>query len=452
MGNHMAYLLLILVHVIMGRADMTCERFPHIDNGNYLKYLSNHVEKTKDEFGVMVIVGPKDAGKSEGLSTMQKEWEKSNYVVVEVNLKGQSHIISGKKVMMMVSKVLSKKLGVFSYFTYWRLYHETIETCLDPNVTMWGWRTSIAEYIFTTFFAGLVIYVVRKFRDIITWCLQCSFSTWTLTLILLFIIAILLIGLWYILWRNPTALYMILQPYDVSVNYGDWSTLICFLNVIATTQTDHKPILIIKEIVNMDHHCLQECMRSLEQAKEGRIHYPVLLETSDNMWFNITAIKKSRSAFQTYYVSEMSYDEGHKDLVDSLKVWTSEEYKTIYKTLGGHTGSYKLLWNLVTCYEYTLQSALNYMVWTTRSHLLECIIQSTILTSDVNATMIVDFLRELKSNKYLYTMQPNDISSVLKYLFGCNVLFFNGTDVFPQKKLMEIAIEHYLSFNVSSNE
>ena len=451
MGNYIAYLLFLLIHMMVGRADMICERFPHIDNGNYLKYLSNHVENSKDGFGVMVIVGPKDAGKSEGLSTMQKEWEKSNYLVVEVNLKGQSHIISGKEVMTMVSKVLYKKLNAFGCLTYLQLYYETIETCLDPSVTMWNWFTITAQSLFTTSFAVAFYYVVKQFRDIVPWCLQCNYSTWKLMLILLFIVITLLIGLCCILWKNPTFLYMILQPYDISVHNGDWSTLICFLNVIATTQTDHKPILIIKEIVNMDHQCLQECMRSLEQAKEGRIHYPVILETSDNMRFNITALKKSRSAFQTYYVSEMSYEEGYDDLVNLFNMWTKKEYDTIYKTLGGHTGSYKVLWSLVKCYEHTLQSALNYMVQATRSHLLECIIQSTRLTSDVNATIIVDFLRELKSNKYLYMLQPNDISPVLKYLFECNILFFNGTDVFPQKKLMEIAIEHYLSISAPSN-
>ena len=447
MGNHIAYLLFLLIHVIVGRADMICEPFPHIDNGNYLKYLSNHVEKSKDGFGVMVIVGPKDAGKSEGLSTMQKEWEKLNYLVVEVNLKGQSHIISGKEVMTMVSKVLNKELNAFGYLTYLQLYYETIEICLNPNITMWGWLTIFAMDFFPALCGTtILIYVIRKVRDIIMWCLQYNCLIWILMLIL---VAALL--LYYILWKKSTFLYMILQPYDVSVSNGDWSTLICFLNVIATMQPDHRPILIIKEIVNMDHQCLQECMRSLEQAKEGKIHYPIILETSDNMWFNITAIKTSRSAFQTYYVSEMSYKEGYDDLVTLLNIWTPEEYNVIYKTLGGHTGSYKLLWSLVKCYEHTLQSALNYMVQATRSHLLECILQSTRLTSDVNATMIVNFLRVLKSNKYLYMMQPDDISSVLKYLFEYNILFFNGTDVFPQKKLMEIAIEHYLSFSVPYN-
>ena len=435
--------------MMVGRADMICERFPHIDNGKYMKYLSNHVEKSKDGFGVMVIVGPKDAGKSEGLSTMQKEWEKSNFLVVEVNLKGQSHIISGKEVMTMVSKVLNKKLNAFGCLTYLQLYYETIEICLNPNITMWGWLTIFAKHFFTALCGAVaLVYVIRKFRDMVTWCLQYNCL---MRILMLILVAALLLVLYYILRKKSTFLYMILQPYDVSVSNGDWSTLICFLNVIATMQTDHRPILIIKEIVNMDHQCLQECMRSLEQAKEGKIHYPIILETSDNMWFNITAIKKSRSAFQTYYVSEMSYKEGYDDLVALLNIWTPEEYNVIYKTLGGHTGSYKLLWSLVTCYEHTLQSALNYMVQATRSHLLECIIQSTRLTSDVNATIIVDFLRVLKSNKYLYMMQPNDISSVLKYLFECNILFFNGTDVFPQKKLMEIAIEHYLSFSVPSN-
>lgn len=263
------FLFVILCSADIG--DMKCGPFPHIDNKPYLQHLTNHVEKNVDMFRVMVIVGPKDAGKSEGLSTMQAKWENKSYLVIEINLKGESHIISGKEVMSKVSKEMSKKLGLFSYITYWQLYSKTIETCLDPNATIWGWITSSIQYIITIIL-GTVSMIVgincRNFLNLIRRFYKDYHCLFCILMVIAFIFTLLFVCFFVILWKNPTFIYMILQPYDTEVKNGDWTSLICFLNVIATIQPYHKPILIIKEVINMENQCLQECMRSLEQAKE----------------------------------------------------------------------------------------------------------------------------------------------------------------------------------------
>ena len=457
MGYQIAFFMFLFM--ITCKANKECGCFPHIDNKAYLEHLSNHV-KNKDAFGVLVILGPKDAGKSEGLSTQQVEWEKSGYLIIDINLKGLSHIASGEDVMLLVSKKLHKELEVFSYWNYLQLYHETIKVCLNPHASLWNWVCINIQYIISVFgtFVAFIVgsnYIdklkqfydkLREFYDKLRqFCGKCCYLLW----ILIILIAILLVFLIIMLWIDPTLIYMFLEPYDVSVTNGDWTSLICFLNVIATMHPDHKPILILKEIVNMEPQCLKECMRSLEQVKEGKIYYPIIIETSDNMWFSTDTIKKSISVFQTYYISEMSYSDGYDDLVASpLYMWTPEQYDIIFKNLGGHTGSHRLLWRLVTCYNYSVEGAIDYMISVTRSQLLGCILQSS-TKSNLTAPMIIQQLRELKEENYMYMVRPNDVTSVMKYLFGCNVLFFNGTNIYPQKKLMEIAIEHYV--NISSS-
>ena len=85
---------------------------------------------------------------------------------------------------------------------------------------------------------------------------------------------------------------------------GDWKSLMCLLNSIAHHDPSMRPILIVWELINLDNKTLSGCLRSMEKTKEGYMLFPVILETSDNQWFNAPAVKKCRASFEPYYVRD----------------------------------------------------------------------------------------------------------------------------------------------------
>ena len=109
-------------------------------------------------------------------------------------------------------------------------------------------------------------------------------------------------------------MYKFMNPIDVSINNGDWDTLICYLNCISAVKPENRPIL-IREIVNFHPDTLQECLRAMEKAKQNVTSKTIILETSDNLWTDVVTIKRSSLSFRPYYIEEMVYKEGERDMV-----------------------------------------------------------------------------------------------------------------------------------------
>ena len=98
-------------------------------------------------------------------------------------------------------------------------------------------------------------------------------------------------------WLYPYYVNMLLRSYDATLEEGDWKSLMCLLNSIAHHHPSMRPILIFRELINLDYKTLSGCLRSMEKIKEGYMLFPVILETSDNLWFKVPAVKKSRASF-----------------------------------------------------------------------------------------------------------------------------------------------------------
>ena len=62
-----------------------------------------------------------------------------------------------------------------------------------------------------------------------------------------------------------------------------------FLNCTSTEILENRPILIIRELINFNPKTLQNCSRAMEKAKEKELYIPVILENSDNLWYEVVA-------------------------------------------------------------------------------------------------------------------------------------------------------------------
>ena len=124
----------------------------------------------------------------------------------------------------------------------------------------------------------------------------------------------------------PYIVYGYIQPLNHSLKYGDWHTLICYLNCINKVKPGNRPILIIREIINFERKVLQETLKAMEKYKENRVIFPTIMETSDFLWFKAPGIRKSRLSYLPYVIKEMDFEEGKYELVTRLKMFTLEEY------------------------------------------------------------------------------------------------------------------------------
>ena len=105
------------------------------------------------------------------------------------------------------------------------------------------------------------------------------------------LLAILLLCVAYVL-------YEIIQPVNTDLEKGDWNILICYLNCISSVRPTNQTILIIREIINLEKATLFECLKAMENYKEDQVNFPMILETSDFLWFEVPSVKKSCSLYE----------------------------------------------------------------------------------------------------------------------------------------------------------
>ena len=416
------------------------DEFPFTNSKDYVRALARHVANRKQKFA-MVIVGPKDIGKSTGIVEMTRHWKSLGHIIIDLNLKGMPTAINGNKVMHIISKQLMREIKTFDLVTYGRIHECTSTMCTDQfsvRIVMWLMQNfnSVISFLGITFATlfGKSFYRIRRLY------INFTYIFWTLVISIVLFLIVLLFE-WFIF---PHIMYEAFQPIDRDLEDGDWTTLICYMNCITGAKPQNRTILIIREITNLDNQTLHECLRSMEQFKEKSVTFPILMETSDYLWFQTPAVKKSRASFKAYMMEEMSFKEGQDELVTRHKMFTTEQYQHIYDVIGGHIGSYESLWYTMRYEEKPLKEALENLKRVTEVHLISCLMQSKNMTESIVA------LQELKRNGYRHDFgcSPNHNSTKLPAMISsfikCNMLFFNGKVVFPQKRLMANAIEDIL--------
>ena len=157
----------------------------------------------------------------------------------------------------------------------------------------------------------------------------------------LFILAV--ICFWF--GFGPASVTVWLDPLDTELQAGNWKFLVCVLNTVCQCAPERRPILIIREIANLTPLTLNKTLTALEPMKQGNLHFPVFLETSDFLWLQNERVIKSENSFESYYLSEMGREEGHTELVNKYNIWAAEEFEEVYAAVGGHMGSLRMLLN-----------------------------------------------------------------------------------------------------------
>ena len=411
--------------------------FPFINHKHYLQDLAKYAGKTTFKHA-MVVIGPKDAGKSTGLSQMTNLWKRIGHTIIDLNLKGL-YEVNGDIAMRKISTQLKEQLSLLDVSSYGEIYDCTRKHCFtEKPLGMVEIITSIAKSVYPIIIAMLSAFGGMQFLKHYFQEVNFLKFLWYLGAVIGGILLTFCVGL-LIFWKLfPYAIYERVQPLDQNLRHGDWTTLICYLNCVSKAKPGNRPILIIREIINFQANVLEETLKALEHYKENRVSFPAVLETSGFLWFRAPGVRKSRSSYWPYVIKEMDYEEGKHELVIKLKIFTLKEYKKIYDVIGGHVGSYATMWEFLNHYDMDLNKALDILIQHATMHLLSC------MKDYPNKTEIVTLLKNLKENGYIYNLTVSfdsgdieDLSQPLEYLIQCNILFYDGATVIPQKKIIK---------------
>ena len=107
---------------------------PFFNSKSYLHTLTSYVNRNEIRH-VMIIVGPKDSGKSEGILQLKPYWQKEGHMLIDVNLKGESYNVNTKVAMTLVSKeVMNHLQNSENHSKLLSLYNNASLQCSDHYV------------------------------------------------------------------------------------------------------------------------------------------------------------------------------------------------------------------------------------------------------------------------------------------------------------------------------
>lgn len=431
---------------------------PYINNGDLLQKLALTV--TADQpTSALILVGPKDSGKSSAISILTPAWKEKGHIIIDIDLKGSENTLATRSLMNFASE------GIYAYLRSVDT-HSGTKSCIlkyakkncsqfiNPPLFslvygenfLWlvnfpvlvNWQTSCWVWMACVSFFLLALGIVcRKYDK------HCCTVIPTTVALLAIIISISL----SVLRHNIEDASELIDPLHRRILNGSWNSLICTCNAISMCAPQNRSVLIVREFMNMNEDDLLRLMKSLEKMKQKQVHFPVILETADFLWLDQSPVGKSSSSFEPYTVKPMSFEEGKKEIVERLKIWTLEEYTRIYEEIGGHMGSYSNLWEKVVLTN-DLNQSLDELKHRARMQLVNCVRSITI--NDAGTDSVRKLFLSLSKNESLPVDLRYSLPEYIKSLIHCNILFIEGDSLSVQNRLLLNAIKEVYSNNFTA--
>ena len=434
-----------------GRTNTT---LPFINNRDYLFRLAQWASLSVIKSAI-VVVGPRSAGKSEALKQIKPYWKELGHVVLDVDLKGQLDNVSARDVMRDLAQELTEAFYNIRDYTAKQCVFDEVYECSAENKKSWwsllyNYRSSLYGYmnagytLVVTFGVGTC-----TLASVFHVCKDFLLQHWKKALLLSVMVLFLLVLTacivnWYIIVE------VVIHPIQNDISIGDWYTLSCCCNAISLCAPEHRPVVVVRELTNFNSESLLAFLRSLERMKQGEIHYPVLVESSDFNWAHELPVLKSSDSFMIYHLQEMMYEEGLTEVVHKFKIWTEEEYEIIYDAIRGHLGSYRVLYDYNKVQKYSLNESIWHLKRRAYNQLLETIARGSTHTDNKMKTKTEDWMLSLRQNNFNLTTA--ELPEEALVLFKRNILFRDSKYVYPQNKLMEHAINDYINDFLPGNQ
>ena len=411
---------------------------PHVVNRKYLNYLVQGIQYLEC---VTVVTGPRDSGKTTGISMLVEVWRDKGHTIVDINLKGMSKKATWEDVVTKAAEGMYRVISKLDHSKYWCILNTVRRSCshIMSKISLsivWQVVQGVSGQGSIIALLGTVVPVLIRLTQRIVPQKYLSYmpqqSLFYLSIACAVIFSILVAVNYRLL------IYNVITP---GILKGDWNSLRCNLNAVCQCEPEHRPIVIIRGINNFDENALQECLASLEKMKEGSIKYPVILETSHFSWLKASSVYKSRLSFCPYYVEEMTQSELTTEFVDKRQLWSEKEFKKIYEALGGHMGSYSRLYMYQIYHNLTIEESIITMSKEAVAHVCDCV------NTAGNFSAAMSFLATLKAANF--TLHTVFMSKAMETFINCSIVFYNPHEMmaYPHNRLLHLAITKVLEEN-----
>lgn len=387
-------------------------QLPYINSRDFLQQLSRYACVLPSQT-TLVVWGPKSTGKSKGIQVMAELWVKQGRLTIDIDLKDF--------------------VGGYDHFLHY-FRTRTLQALSGHSLTADELRTC---YVCSLHFRNKTrLYLEEQHHNVISrWLRDYGFNG-----------SADAIANANAKWAKDLDSYLEFVFATTGTALGlDFQGLIEFLELLAIQRPQLAPVIILRELQYLNHingeALISDILRTLESKKQGRSLVGVIIETSEYTWVESTNLLRSRESFQPNLVSYMHKEQSRMELVDVLKVISSEEFETMWEATQGHAGSIDMIFRYVRAGRSLEQS-----IKTTRTFTYE------IMLSGLNKAG-PDLL--LKCEKELDRLRKNNWSLVKKQplrdpglhlLIEQNILYvFDGNSMVPQHEMMRWAIDTYLS-------
>ena len=417
---------------------------PKLDSMEYTTKLVDFISDSTMRKSVLIVGGPKDSGKTTGIKFVSRAAENLGYHSIHLNLKGTVDSLGVKKVMNEFAQdFLEEILKVND------MYCAYSNVLLCPTIKE-SWNKFFDKLIATLTMGGLVAISINF---IFTRC------RWYFIVLLLLAITVIVYSL---VEQNVVLRYMYRISFSAlliqqRISDGDWSTIFCCLNAIKGCDS-MGPILFIRDVKNLQSGQLHELLEGLHKVKESEntknniilensnekvmtLTFPVIIETSDNLWMREAFCDTSNSAFLFYYLQPMQYDEGRQYMVKRYGLFDAKTYDKLYSLFGGHIRFYTVFWEKRNKSSALYDDIIN--IFETESKLTLNVCLMKMRKEDMQKETLSLFQQLINNN---FTVQRLWLSPTVEKLIACNLLFFNAINgiLSVQNPFLETEILHIM--------
>ena len=413
-------------------------KVPHLDAKRYINALIEYVCGVETST-TLIISGPKDSGKSKGIAYVGSSGLKVGFSVFELNLKGRIDEVDVEKVINDLSWDITRAILNIDDFYEIGCVVNKVTQCRDIAQS---WTLPVTTYFQLPMLTavGTLLVSICGFTYKFSWRKK--------KLIFILFMLILLIMIVRYLPEYYHAIYFTVFLIQPRISSGNWETTFCCLNAIKSCSS-HRPILIIRDVKNLQHSRLHKLFSILENRKDSTsVKFPVIIETSDNLWVKKRHSDTAKMPFDFFYLKPMSDVDGLKELVHKHMLFNENDYKNLYKQwFGGHIRFYLDYWVHLKKGE-----SHDFIMHRLQTNAIQVIDSCAIPISDPelrNQTM--SLLSLLKNNDFAVEMKwffNMPYYEAVKYLIQCNLLYYYGDKsrkLIVQNLMLEVAIEDALA-------
>jgi len=407
-------------------------QLPFLDRREYVEKLARYIVTHKR---TLIVGGPKDSGKTTGLMFMTSAAEQLGYSIIDINLKGKTNVAYVETLMKITSwKIANALMAIKDY----KCVITNLLTC--PAMSEQHWQTLWDQNI---------ILINQPLK---TFSLLLSITLGIYGLLRKRLSLILVVGIFCSLFCSFISIHQIVYSVMLlreKIEQSDWHNMFCCLRTIKSCSPPG-PVLIIRDIKLFDPDTLGYLLSSLHVMKEVEVRkggkqvipFPVILETSDNLWIGKASRGSANVAFHYYVLQEMSYEDGKRELVTKYQLFNETMYNTMYESFRGHVRFYTFTWEEMFVGKRTYDDTLNDLV-----HECQVLIQTCLIHT--NQTKAISHLKKLQGSNF--TLDDFDINNdidggIARELIQCGLLYYKlptGT-LHVQNHLLEIVLARIL--------